>query len=163
MNLDEVKKFVNRRITLDCNVFLVYLLDKYDPTSFAKFKRISVFNFKDYILLSKIIQDNDVFLSTNVLTEASNLLEGFKGLNYTGLQILEKCIIDIENIHRNPTDIIKNSSFLKFGLSDSSLETLSNEGIFIITVDFPLYAYLSNYNKPVINFHHVRQALGTAF
>lgn len=88
---------------------------------FAKFKRISVFNLKDYILLSKIIQNNEVFLSTNVLTEASNLLEGFKGLKYSGLQILEQSINDIENIHRNPTDIVKNSSFLKFGLTDSSL------------------------------------------
>jgi uncharacterized protein YaiI (UPF0178 family) len=51
---------------------------------------------------------------------------------------------------------VDHDSFPKFGLTDASIFELSNQGLLVLTDDFPFYGYLISQGKHVINFNHIR-------
>ena len=123
-----------------------------------KFKRTAIFTEDDYDLLITLIKKSKIVITPNVLTEASNLLESYNNSSSSTevFLTLKRILTEINEQYFSSLELSSNECFLKFGLSDSSIYELSKKGVIAITIDFPLFGYLSNKNCPVLNFNHVR-------
>ena len=146
-----------KTVTLDCNILLLYVIGSVDKSHISKFKRTTIFSEDDYNLLLNLLAQSTIVITPNVYTEASNLLESY---NFRGTKlglILLKDIIKIQQeLYHDSTALTEKDSFLKYGLSDSSIEQLCSKDIVAITVDLSLYAFLVNKSYSVINFNHLR-------
>lgn len=142
-------------ITLDCNVLLIFLIGTYLPDYLKKFKRIAHFPQEYFSILLSIINRNELIISSYVLTEASNLLESLEFHDEKiGLLALKRLIEEFDEDLTSSKKLILNNSFIQFGLADSSIEELCENGIIAVTIDFPLYGYLINKGYQVINLNH---------
>lgn len=152
-----IRKLRGEYVTLDCNVFILFVIGNLGKSHIRKFKRTAIFQEEDFDLLLKLISQSKIIITPNVVTEASNLLESYsvKGQKL-GLISLKNIIERLDEEYKSSKELIKLGSFDKFGLSDSSMENFCENNITVVTVDFPLYGYLVNRSCPVINFNHVR-------
>lgn len=157
-NLDlTIRQLRGRYITLDCNVLILLVIGSIGKIHIGKFKRTNIFQDKDYDLLIKLLSKSNIILTPNVVSEASNLLESYsiKGQK-VGLLGLKSIIEIVGETYNKSNELTKLGSYLKFGLSDSSIDVLCQNNVIPITVDFPLYGYLVSKSYPVINFNHIR-------
>ncbi|TCN65410.1 PIN domain-containing protein [Acetobacteroides hydrogenigenes] len=158
-NLERVKKYLSgKNIVLDCNIFILLIIGSLGHEHVRKNKRTNIFDVNDYLLLMNIISNSNIITTPNILTEASNLLENYE---YSGAKIGLKGISTLINntieVYKSSSELIYHESFLKFGLSDTSVFNLCYEKKAVaITIDFPLYGYLSSLSLDVINFNHLR-------
>lgn len=144
-------------ITLDCNVFILYVIGSLDKKYISDFKRTQIFREEDFDLLIQLIKDSQLLITPNVITEASNLLESYSFQNNkVGLEALKLITKIIPESYEKSQLLVNRDSFLKFGLSDSAIDNLCQVGAIAITVDFPLYGYLMSRGLKVINFNQVR-------
>ncbi|MBA7548532.1 hypothetical protein ES705_40993 [subsurface metagenome] len=153
------KELRGKYVTLDCNIFILFVIGTLGKQHIQKFKRTRIFKEEDFDVLISLLSESIVILTPNVLTEASNLLESYKvGGQNIGLKGLKIIIESIEESYEKSNNLIELVSFEKFGLSDSSIDNLCQNNVIAITVDLPLYGYLVSKSYPVINFNHVRTA-----
>jgi len=149
-----------RAVTLDCNILILLIVGSIGENHIRKFKRTNQYTYDDYLLLVELIKMSTIVLTPNVLTEASNLLEQYEFYNQRiGLKNIENIISQSNEIYTKSNELVKLDTYLKFGLADSSIYNLCKKGIMAITVDLPLYGYLSSKSLPVINFNHYRTDL----
>jgi len=149
----------NKLVTLDCNVFLLYLVGNLDKKHISLFKRTQIFTEEDFEILSLLIKGSQLMISPNVATEASNLLESYTfDKEKTGLIALQNACQLIPEMYESSKRLSNHETFFKYGLSDASIANLCQAGAVAITVDFPLYGFLSSKNLKVINFNHIRGA-----
>jgi hypothetical protein len=142
-------------ITLDCNVLLIFLIGRYYPDYLSKFKRTAIYPYEYFEFLLEIINREKLIISTYVLTEASNLLESLEHHNEKiGLFALKNLIEIVDENSTSSKKLILKSSFIQFGLADSSIEELCEKGNTAIKIDLPLYGYLINKGYRVINLNH---------
>lgn len=94
-----------------------------------------------------------------MLTEVSNLTQ-----NSDDRRLLEffrffaeRCGLLIER-YQISAEIVRHSLFLSFGLADSALAMESDQGMLLLTDDFPLCAALQKRGCDAINFNHLRVA-----
>lgn len=152
-----VSELRNKPITLDCNVFLLLVIGSLDKMHISQFKRTQIFTEEDYDSLIKLINGSQILLTPNVITEASNLLESYTyAKEKFGLSLLKNITISIPEVYEKSKALTENDAFMRFGLSDSSIENMCKVGAIAITVDLPLYGYLLGKNYKAINFNHVR-------
>jgi hypothetical protein len=158
-NISKVRKdLAGKHVTLDCNVLLLLVVGSLDRKHIGRFKRTRIFVETDFELLASLISKSHLILTPNVFSEASNLLESYNfNKQKYGLKLLKTFIKAYEEHYSPSKKLIENGAFMKFGLSDSSIEDLCLNGVFAITVDLPLYGYLYGKSMPVINFNHLRQ------
>jgi hypothetical protein len=151
------KQLRGKAVTLDCNILLLLFIGYLGVDHIGKFKRTMSFIDEDYSALMDLIQHSKVFLTPNILTEASNLIESYNSAsNNQALLTLKGIIDDLDELHYSSVNLANFEIFLKFGLADASIFNLSKLGIVPITVDFELYGYIYSMGYPVINFNHVR-------
>jgi hypothetical protein len=144
-------------VTLDCNVFILLIVGSISKDFISKFKRTQIFVEKDYELLMYLIKDSEVILTPNVITEASNLLESFEYQGKKiGLVALSSFCQKFSESYEKSSALSSRNGFLKFGLSDMSIENMCQVGAIAITVDFPLYGYLISEGRNALNFNHIR-------
>lgn len=152
-----VSSLRNKLVTLDCNIFLLLVIGSIDKVHISKFKRTETFTEEDFDTLILLIKNSQVMITPNVVTEASNLLESYyENKEKIGLQFLQNICQSIPETYENSKNLTNNETFLKFGLSDSSIANLCKVGAIAITIDLPLYGYLSSQNYKTINFNHIR-------
>jgi len=120
---------------------------------------------KDFKLLSEIVDNYEKIMTTpHILTEISNLNKSKKrqkslttrNLLFNRLKALIASNLVYENFV-NITDIIKDSKFNKFGVTDIGILNQSkNSNIGVITDDSKFSGYLNNNQIPCINFKELR-------
>ena len=146
-----------KTITLDCNVFILLVIGSIGKEHIKIFKRTSMFSENDFDLLIKLIKNSYIMMTPNVLTEASNLLESYNYAgNRIGLKALSKILNSTGEVYIKSSELVLQSSYIQFGLADSSIHDLCRKGVVAVTVDLPLYGYLANKSLNVINFNHLR-------
>ncbi|CAN5297022.1 hypothetical protein BH23BAC1_BH23BAC1_48190 [soil metagenome] len=145
-NFEQTIKYLkNKFITLDTNIFLLLVIGSYNISHVKKFKRTNTFTENDYYLLLKLIKSSQIILTPNIITEASNLLESYHEEKIKiGLIALKKIIKSFEEKFEYSDILSEMDSFLKFGLTDSSINRLCRSGVIAITVDLPLFGFLSS-------------------
>jgi predicted nucleic acid-binding protein len=130
-----------------------------DVNQIASHNLTNKYTHNDYnLLVSFMDRFREIVVTPNILTEASNLLETY---SYKGQQALTV----LQNIARIMTEILSESlatmdkypkSYLKFGLSDSVIHYLAEQGCIVLTDDLNLCYYLQGHSLLAFNFNHLR-------
>lgn len=159
MSLKEYLKsqLFNRTITFDTNIFILLVVGSIGKEHISLFKRTKEFTVEQYeFLQTLLLQQNQFVISSHVITEASNLLESFSFRKQPiGLIQLKEFINNSVELYSEATQLVQNNSYLKFGLSDASIEELCKKEVVVFTVDLPLYGYLYNQSFEVYNLNHI--------
>jgi len=146
----------NKGVVLDTNMLLLFYLRFIGLKHLSSFKRTSGFIEEDYYTLIDLLEFSPIYATPSIFTEASNLIEGYN--HDEGLHKLGDMITVLPEIHNSSRTLIKQPTFAKLGLTDSSIYYLCNLGFTSITIDFKLYGFLVNNKLSVINFNHLRSA-----
>lgn len=148
-------KYKNKGLIIDTNIFLLLLVGSYDKTKISEFKKTQKYTSQDYEYLIKFLKHFTLLTTPNILSEVTNHSETFNKKTKGKLFEILKTITyaSIENYVSSYE--VMNNVYFKFGLTDSTIESLSDEYL-VLTDDFPLYGYLASKSKYVINFNHLR-------
>ena len=115
-----------------------------------------MFTSADFDRLLKIIEPlKSVFVTPNILTEASNLLESKNDQRY--LKMLKGVIQNSEEIVVSSATAVQNRSFSRLGLTDAVLLDVVSKKRPLLTVDHDLFISASKKeNGSAFNFTHYR-------
>jgi rRNA-processing protein FCF1 len=150
---------VKRKLVLDTNLLILYLVGSYDPNRICNEKHTNIFNKEDYFLLRDFLQNFELVVTPNILTELANLMDTLNRKTEMRLFAYLGVLINRWAESYIPSKEIHNPAFVKFGLADSVIHKLAETGVIILTVDLPLYHYLAGLNLEAINFNHIRSEL----
>lgn len=153
-----IVKYSNKGLIIDTNLFLLLVIGTANQNRIESFKRTSRYLIEDYKILSSIVSNFNILITTpNILTEVSNLLNHLdqreKLLYY---QYFDTFIRKMNENFIKSNKVSSNNLFSKFGLTDLSIFEVSKGSYLVLTDDLELYHYLSNKKIDVINFNHLR-------
>ena len=153
-----IRKYLNKGIVIDTNLFILYLIGIYDRNLISEFKRTRAYSVNDFYILHKLVLNfREVITTPNVLTEVSNLLESLnRNKDYKLFQFLHKSLMSLKEEYIESMKVMETVCFQKFGLTDSTLSFLAENKFLILTDDLPFYHYLETQKLPAINFNHLR-------
>lgn len=163
MTIDYIRSKKFKGIVVDTNLLILLLIGIYDPDEIEKNKRLRNKNFEkeDFYKLRSIIDivSDKIIITPNILTEVTNLTENFnQETGFAFFKFMEEAVKLFEEYNINSNEIILNNqtAFYKFGLTDSSIANLSKENYLIITIDLPLFHFLSSQDLPALNYNSFR-------
>lgn len=147
---------------IDTQLLVLLVVGETDKALISKHRRTKAYRVEDYELLVRLINETDqqVFVTPNTLTEASNLLaqdgseEPDRSRIYGALQALiettEEEIVESKVATRN-------SNFKRLGLTDAVLLEVVSAFNPLITTDLDLYLAASEKGAgAAYNFSHYR-------
>lgn len=144
---------------VDSNLLLLYFVGLYDRERIRTFKKTySKFTLDDFDLLRKLLTHFARVVTTpNILTEVSNLSNQLRtDIKRNYYSTFADGVQRLEEEHTPSLDICALDHFKTFGLTDSGIISLSKGKYLVLTVDFPLAAYLQNVGIDVVNFNQLR-------
>jgi hypothetical protein len=153
-----VEKYGRKGVIVDTNMLLLYAVGTFDIRQIGKFKRTQIYEKEDFRLLFTFLkQFNHILTTPNILTELTNLTEN---LNYQTnelfFQSLTQQIEILEERYIETRNLAKTKVFVKFGLSDSAIAELGEQGFLVLTDDLKLFGFLSSKGIDCLNFNHIR-------
>lgn len=159
-----VDTFGKKGILIDTNLFLLLVIGSINSRYIQSSGLLQKFDKNDYDLLVGFTSHFRTKLVTpNILTETSNLLEGFNSrTKLEPYKVLNSIVNDnLVEVTIPSKDATSTKGFLKFGLTDITIEKVHEQlGCLILTDDMELSHYLSKKtNGAVINFEHIRSPL----
>jgi hypothetical protein len=144
-------------IVVDTNLLLLFLIGSFDKEYIYKFKRTQSYAIKDFEILSYFLNNFIIIINPNIITEITNLSDNLnKQTDYKLFHFFKSTLSSCTESYCKTSTVMNNNAFLKFGLTDSTVYDLADKGFLVLTDDFPLYGYLINTGKTVINFNHIR-------
>lgn len=156
---DLISKYSQKGLLIDTNILLLFFVGTIGKNNIPTFKRTNSFVAEDYELLLGLIDRFDKLITTPyILTEvnsmANQLPEYLKGKFY---EIFSKSLANnLFEIYTPSVDISKNKMFYKFGLTDTSIESICKNKFLVLTNDFKLSNFFTSQNIDNINFNHIR-------
>lgn len=145
-----------RKVALDTNVFLLFLVGLTDRAAIARHKRLSAYDADSYDALCRLLAGYDeIVVTPGCLAETTNLLDSDKGSRTRCYQILRELIKSGEALsekHIPAVKVVEEKPFMWLGFTDASYVELAREGIPVITADFKLYQQVVAQNEESINF-----------
>jgi hypothetical protein len=155
---DMLSRYRNKGLLVDTGLLLLFLVGALDRDRIQRFKRTMTFKAEDFDLLGRILAlFAKVVTTPSILTEVSNLLgqlpEEILPAQY---ELFANAVPKMDEMYAPSRELAAQSFFTKFGLTDSSIIEASKGKYLVLTVDFPLFSYLSNAGVDAINFNHLR-------
>lgn len=145
-----------RKVALDTNVFLLFLVGLTDRAAIARHKRLTAYDADSYDALCRLLAGYDeIVVTPGCLAETTNLLDSDKGSRTRCYQILRELIESGEALsekHIPAVKVVEEKPFMWLGFTDASYVELAREGIPVITADFKLYQQVVAQNEESINF-----------
>ncbi|WP_334839853.1 hypothetical protein [Nostoc sp.] len=96
----------------------------------------------------------------NILTEVNSLANQLGEPERSQcFAIFAQCVKNVallDEYYVNSLDAVNTEKFIKFGLADSGILTLSKGKYLVLTDDFKLASYLQSVEIDVINFNNIR-------
>ena len=137
---------------IDTNLLVLLVVGAVDRRIIGTHRRTRTFTSEDYDWLLEILDDLDqVYVTPNTLTEASNLLESSTDGRF--LKTLQGLIAISQEVVVASATAAKNPRFTRLGLTDSVLLEVVSENRPLLTVDLELYsAALEKGEEAAINF-----------
>ncbi len=129
------------RFFLDSNLLILLVVGLVDPELIARHKRTKKFSVEAYELLSESLQSLDnVLVTPNTLTEASNLLAQYRDpVREELFQMLRNLIERTEETMVASADASRDSAFPRLGLTDAVLLDVVSAETPLLTTDLGLY------------------------
>jgi hypothetical protein len=147
-------------VAIDSNLLLLLWIGSFDRSLIGRFKRTQKYTETDFDLLLGLVARVRLLVTTpSVLTEVSNLAgqlpeemaEEFRSEMHSAVERLSE--------RHFPCKLaVSESSFVRLGLTDTTLAMLAKDKVLVLTDDLPLYAQLNSDGMPVMNFTHFRSA-----
>jgi hypothetical protein len=153
-----IKKYSRQGVVMDTNVLLLYAIGTYDVAQIEKFKRTQSFTSIDFGYLLEFLEQFDCLLTTpNLLTELTNLTEGFnEQTKHQFFKSLSQQIQLFSEQHFESSTLSKTPVFQKFGLADTTLSELGKQKHLILSDDLRLTHFLHTQKNDCLNFNHIR-------
>ena len=145
-------------VLIDTNLLVLLVVGATDKKLIGIHKRTSSFLPRDYDELANLLSESREFwVTSHSMAETSNLLKQTdKAKAQVLLHNLAVYCNNARESHIPKEMIFGYENFLRLGVTDSGFIQSSAKVSRSITVDFDLYIELSNLDREVINFNHVR-------
>ena len=158
-------KYRGKKLLLDSNLMLLYLIGSFQRNLVENFKRTQVFSIRDYDLLIRIVQQFRTLVTTpHILTEVSNVSNFSNSLpSHLRTFWLDYFAVQIQSFDevRTAAGVLCNeASFNPFGLTDAALHNASADTL-VMSEDFRLTGFLSSLGVATINFRDIASMLET--
>ena len=145
-----------RKVALDTNVFLLFLVGLADRAAIAHHKRLAAYDTGSYDVLCRLLANYDeIVVTPGCLAETTNLLDSDRGSQTRCHQILKELIKSGETLsetHVPAVKVVEKQPFMWLEFTDASYVELAEEGIPVITADFRLYQQVVARNEGSVNF-----------
>ncbi|MFN6528404.1 PIN domain-containing protein [Nostoc sp. ChiSLP03a] len=156
-----IRRYHQKGILIDTNILLLYFVGTVNRERITRFNRTQQFIPEDYDLLLRIIVRFRKLVTTpNILTEVSNfvdkLVEPERSQCFEIFAQFTKNVALLDEYYIKSLDAVNTEKFVKFGLTDSGILTLSKGKYLVLTDDFKLANYLPSVEVDVINFNNIR-------
>ncbi|MEH1950509.1 MAG: PIN domain-containing protein [Nostoc sp.] len=148
-------------VLIDTNILLLFLVGSVNQERITKFNRTQKFIPEDYELLLEFIARFQKLVTTpDILTEVNSLVnqlgEPERSQCFEIFAQFVKNVALLDEYYVNSLDAVNTEKFVKFGLTDSGILTLSKGKYLVLTDDFKLASYLQSVEVDVINFNNIR-------
>ena len=145
-----------RKVALDTNVFLLFLVGLANRAAIARHKRLDNYEAGSYDVLCRLLAGYDeIIVTPGCLAETTDLLDSDKGSRTSCYQILKELMESGEALsekHVPAAKVVEEKPFMWLGFTDASYVELAEEGIPVITADFRLYQQVVARNEESVNF-----------
>ena len=145
-----------RKVALDTNVFLLFLVGLADRATIARHKRLAAYDAGSYDALCRLLASYDeIVVTPGCLAETTNLLDSDNGSRVRCYQILRELIESGEALsekHVPAVKVVEAQPFTWLGFTDASYVELAEKGIPVITADFKLYQQVVARSEESVNF-----------
>jgi len=150
------RQYRGKRLLLDTNLLLLFLIGTFDRNLIPRFKRTTAFSINDFETLATLLSFFDSWITTpQLLTEVSSLAnslpDSMKPQWHLHLRVQTDSLLEL---FVPSIELMQQQSFLAFGLADSSICAAAPTAL-VLTEDFRLSGYLRNKALPVMNFRDV--------
>ncbi len=144
---------------LDANLLVLLVVGSESRDLIARHRRLEHYSAEGYDILMELLEEADqLFVTPNTLTEASNLIRqhGMPERSFL-MKRLQYLIHGRQEIVVASVDASSNAEFERLGLTDAVLLEVITEDTPLLTVDFDLYlAELESGEERAVNFTHYR-------
>ena len=144
---------------LDANLLVLLVVGSESRDLIARHRRLEHYSAEDYDILLELLEEADqLFVTPNTLTEASNLIRqhGMPERSFL-MKRLQYLIHGSQEIVVASVDASSNAEFERLGLTDAALLEAVTDDTPLLTVDFDLYlAALESGEERAVNFTHYR-------
>ncbi|MEH2172971.1 PIN domain-containing protein [Nostoc sp.] len=156
-----VRRYCQKGVLIDTNILLLFLVGSVNQERITKFNRTQQFIPEDYELLLEFIARFQKLVTTpNILTEVNSLAnqlgEPERSQCFALFAQFVKNVALLDEYYIKSLDAVNTEKFVKFGLTDSGILTLSKGKYLVLTDDFKLASYLQSVEVDVINFNNIR-------
>ena len=146
------KQYRGKRILLDANLLLLYLVGTFERARIVRFKRTATFTEADFDLLVGFVGAFRTIVTTpHLLTEVSSLANSLPEYiksawaAHFALQTSE-----LLEIFEPAIEVMRKDSFEAFGLADAAIHSASDNTL-ILTEDYRLSGFLLSEGIAVVN------------
>jgi hypothetical protein len=148
-----------RKLLVDTNILLLYIVGSLGPDRISRHKRTDTFTVEDYYLLDRLLcQFGGIVVTPNILTEVSNLLGYTDDKTRLRLLALLGSLMPVLDEHYvQSREAVGTAEFFRLGLADASILACPSRDLTILTDDIHLYLALQKRGVEVINFNHLRE------
>lgn len=153
-----IARYARKGLLIDTNILLLYFVGSFDPNRILSFKNTKQFTVEDYRTLLLLLNTFEKIVTTpNILTEVSNFLnqlgEPARSLCF---QTSAEKIGLMEEHYIDSQGLVTQEEYIKHGLTDTGIISLSKSSYLILTDDFKLSQHLQKRGLDAINFNHIR-------
>jgi hypothetical protein len=145
-------------VILDTNLLLLLIFGSARRELVGSYKRLNMFVVEDFDALVTIVSRfRTVATTPNILTEVSNLAASVADKHkdeYVAEFAQEISVLDEQYVPSR--HVLMSPALAAFGLSDAVIAEIATRDLLVLTIDAPLYQYLSGMGLPVLNFNHIR-------
>lgn len=145
---------------IDSNLLVLLVVGETEREMIYRHKRTRSYRVEDYERLVRLINgtDQQVFVTPNILTEASNLLAQHREPERSRIfDVLRTLIETTEEKFVESRAVTRNRDFPRLGLTDAVLLEVISAANPLITVDLDLYrAASAKEDGAAYNFSHYR-------
>ena len=145
-----------KRYLLDTNTLLLFLIGGANDRYIGTHRRLRAFSTDDFFNLVAILGDAPVFVTLpQILTEVSNLIGIKDGADPRIVNACVTFILASEELNVDSSFVVRDPSFVRFGLTDAAIITLRQANVHVLTVDYALFGKLSALGFEVTNLRHL--------
>lgn len=142
---------------VDTKLLMLLAVGMYRKDFITSHKRTDTFTAEDYDCLEILIEGHELILTTNVLTEASNLLWSGSDPHKSEIRKILKVIVEsCSEQFLSSAEVTQCREFMKLGLTDAGILELKEKAGIILTADLDLHLAALARGLTSENFTHYR-------
>jgi hypothetical protein len=156
---DRLLAYRRTDVLIDTNLLLLLFLGSSERTQIASNKRLAIFTYQDFDLLTRFLAQFPQLITTpNILTEVSNLSNAIpdtKKAAYFTWFAARLALLHEEYVAS--TTALANR-WSRFGLTDAGIAEVAKNRYLVLTDDFRLSQSLESDGIDTLNFNHLPEA-----